>query len=204
MLAAFLQFLLNVLLIGSMLAFVACSVYLSISADNVQERYIRLGMLFCGGLVVLGAQAGGLDFPQFIAKSLSGTGATVSGAASIAASGAAGAGIGMFLIKWAHNGGVFAIRIMTFVGTLAATQFAEIYVSALHSHGFGLGAAVVPNVAFVVGILLCIALTYDPKDPRRSLSLLRQLQGKRVRIPNRQPEEEAQWGASPTRAEHRQ
>jgi len=133
---------------------------------------------------------------------LSGTGAPATGA-SIVVSGVAGAGIGMFLTKWAHNGGVFAIRIMIFVGTLAATQFAEIYVAALHSHGFGLGPAVVPNVAFVVGILLCIALTYDPKDPRRSLSLLRQLQGKRATASNRPSAEEEQWGASPTRVERR-
>jgi hypothetical protein len=203
MLAAFLQFLLNTLLIGSMLAFVACSIYLSITADNIQERYIRLGVLFSGGLVVLGAQAGGLDFPEFIARSLSGTGVTAAGA-SIVVSGAAGAGTGMFLIKWAHNGGVFAIRIMIFVGTLAATQFAEIYVSALHSHGFGLGPAVVPNIAFVVGILLCIALTYDPKNPRRSKRLIRQLQRENTSIPGRTLEEEPQLGASPTRAEPRQ
>jgi hypothetical protein len=204
MLAAFLQFLLNLLLIGSMLAFVACSVYLSITADNIQERYIRLGVLFSGGLVVLGAQAGGLDFPEFIAKALSDTGATATGA-SVVVSGAAGAGTGLFLIKWAHNGGVFAIRIMIFVGTLAATQFAEIYVSALHSHGFGLGPAVVPNIAFVVGILLCIALTYDPKNPRRSRRLIGQLQGARARVPRRPlEEEEPPLGASPTRAEPRQ
>jgi hypothetical protein len=175
MLAAFLQFFLNVLLIGSMLVFVGFGVYLSISADNHQERYIRFGALFSGGLVVLGAQAGGVDFAQFIANALASTNAAGTGV-SVVLSGAAGAGVGIFLIRWSHRGDIFAIRIMIFVGTLAATQFAEIYVTTVHAHGFGLGAAVVPNIAFVVGILLCIALTYDPRNPARSRHLLKSLQ----------------------------
>ena len=66
MLAAFLKILLNIMLIGSMLAFVTCSVLVTLGADNVFERLIRFGALFSGGLVILGAQVGGIGFSQFI------------------------------------------------------------------------------------------------------------------------------------------
>lgn len=198
MLAAFLQFLLNVLLIGSMLAFVACGIYLSIAADNMQERYIRFGAFFSGGLVVLGSQAAGLDFAQFISNALSTADSAATGV-GIVVSGAAGAGVGWFFVRCANDGDIFAIRIMIFVGMLAATQFAEVYVTTFHDHGFGLGPAVVPNVAFVVGILLCIALTYDPKHPRNGRKRLRQLRISQA--PQNPLETNRQMGASPIRAD---
>lgn len=179
MLAAFLKILLNIMLIGSMLAFVTCSVMVTLGADNVFERLIRFGALFSGGLVVLGAQVGGVGFSQFIVNALSSSGA-LGTTAGVVVSGAAGASIGLLLLKTTYRGSIFAIRIMIFIGMLAATQFAEIYVSAFKKSGFSLGPAVVPNISFVVGILLCIALTYDPKDPSRGPHLLEQFRSGRL------------------------
>jgi hypothetical protein len=170
MLAAFLSVVLNIMLIGSMLAFVAYSVRLSMSADNTGERLMRFGSLFAGALVVLGAQATGVGFSQFIAKSMSNAGVAVT-----AVSGAAGVGLGFLFVRSAYRGNIFAVRVMIFVGMLAAAQFAEVYAQAVKAQGYSLGAAVAPNIAFVVGIILCLALTYDPKDPQAGLRRYRRL-----------------------------
>jgi len=174
MLATLLKVILNTMLIGSMLAFVALSMVAALADSNFVERLLRFGMLFSGALVVLGAQAGGVDFSQFVTDSVAGTGAFPA-LTGVVVPGAAGVGIGLFLLKAAHNGSIYAIRIMIFVGMLAAAQFAEIYAQALNAQGIALGRTVAPNICFVVGVLLCLALTLDPRNPKRGLSIFRNM-----------------------------
>ncbi len=69
-----LRIILNTMLISSMLAFVGLSILAALNDKNPVERLIRFGMLFSGALVVLGAEAGGVNFSQFISDSLSSTG----------------------------------------------------------------------------------------------------------------------------------
>lgn len=164
MLAAFLSVVLNIMLIGSMLAFVACSVLISLNVDNTGERVIRFGALFAGALVALGAQAAGVGFSQFIVRSMSSTGVDIT--AGVILPGAAGVGLGLLFLRAAYRGNIFAMRVMIFIGMLAAVQFAEVYAEAVKMKGYSLGPAVVPNIAFVVGIILFLALTLDPKDPK--------------------------------------
>ncbi|HUZ26144.1 MAG TPA: hypothetical protein VMV07_20515 [Streptosporangiaceae bacterium] len=170
MLSAFLVILLNTLMIGSMLAFITFCVLAALAADNVPERLIRFGALASGGLVVLGAQAAGVSFSQLISTALDNSQALTT-AAGVVIPGAAGVGLSQIFLRAATNRNIFAIRVIIFIGMLAAVQFAEIYASVVDTKGFKLGAAILPNIAFVVGILLCIALTYDPKNPEKSRSL---------------------------------
>jgi hypothetical protein len=171
MLSTFLMIVLNVIMIGAILAFITFCVLAALAADNIPERLIRFGALASGSLVVMGAQAGGVGFSQFITTTLAHF-QGVATTASVAVPGAAGVGLGWFFLRAAHNGNIFAIRVIIFVGMLAAIQFAEIYVAVFSLRGLRLGPAILPNISFIVGILLCIALTYDPKNPDRSRSLL--------------------------------
>jgi hypothetical protein len=170
-----LRIILNTMLIGSMLAFVSLSILAALNDKNPVERLIRFGMLFSGALVVLGAEAGGVNFSQFISDSLSSTGAfpAVTG---VIIPGVAGVALGLFLLLSAYNGNIYTIRIIIFVGMLAAAQFAEIYAHALNAQGLSLGRTVAPNISFVVGVLLCLALTFDPKNPKMGLQRLRRMQ----------------------------
>ena len=88
----------------------------------------------------------------------------------------AGVALGLFLLLSAYNGNIYTIRIIIFVGMLAAAQFAEIYAHALNAQGLSLGRTVAPNISFVVGVLLCLALTFDPKNPKKGLQRLRSMQ----------------------------
>lgn len=170
-----LRIILNTMLISSMLAFVGLSILAALNDKNPVERLIRFGMLFSGALVVLGAEAGGVNFSQFISDSLSSTGAfpAVTG---VIIPGVAGVALGLFLLLSAYNGNIYTIRIIIFVGMLAAAQFAEIYAHALNAQGLSLGRTVAPNISFVVGVLLCLALTFDPKNPKKGLQRLRRMQ----------------------------
>jgi hypothetical protein len=48
---------------------------------------------------------------------------------------------------------------------LSATAFVGIYAQAAHVKGVMLGAAALPNVSFVVGVILTIVFAFDPDLP---------------------------------------
>jgi hypothetical protein len=163
----FLNLLLNLLLIGSMLAFVGCSVMLTLQTNDRVETWIRVGALFAGAMIVVGAQAAGLSFAHFIVEALSSNrpGADAATIAAAGAPGVLGLGVGWYLTHSMRRHRNVAVRMMILVGMLAAAQFAEIYAAAVAKNGLAVGAAAIPNLAFAVGIILWLMLNHDV--PRR-------------------------------------
>ncbi len=151
-----------------MFAFLASAIWVVFKTDDRVERAIRGAAVFCGAMVVLGAQAAGLTFTEFIVNSLSGASALGQGAVLVGAvvPSAMGLLIGMALLRALRQSEDKAIRVIAFVGTLAATQFAQICAVAVDTNGVRLGAAAVPNISFVVGVLLYVVLKYDRKTRR--------------------------------------
>jgi hypothetical protein len=169
----FLTVLLNLMLVGSMLAFVACSVLLTLQTDDRFERLIRFGALFAGAMIVIGANAAGLSFAEFIVEAVSTNRPAGAAAKIVAAAVPAGLGVGLgcYLTNSMRRNRNVAIRVMALVGMLAATQFAEIYATAFTEHGPNVGAAAIPNLAFVVGIILWLVLNYDPNKRTTRIQL---------------------------------
>lgn len=164
----FLNLVLHALLIGSMFAFIASAVLLVFKTDNSLERAIRAGAVFSGAMVVLGARAAGLSFGDFIVESMSATTlkGNVAAVAGAVVPSSLGVGLSMHLLRAFKRNETIAIRILGFVGTLAAMQFAEIYAAAVDTRGLDLGKVAIPNISFVVGIILYIVLKFDPQSKR--------------------------------------
>jgi hypothetical protein len=156
-----LSFILHLILLGSLVAFVLAGIHVVLDTDRREERWLRVGMALCGPLVILGAQAGGLTIAEFMVNALESASPGFI-AASIAAHGGLGAGLGWYLTRSMKRSNDIAVRIMAFIGTLTATEFIEMYALAVKSSGIGLGRAVIPDVSFVVGVILYVALTYNP------------------------------------------
>jgi hypothetical protein len=158
-----LNMLLHTLLIGSMIGFLFAIATVTFSTGNGIERLIRCSALFSGAMVVLGAQAAGVSFADFAVESLSGS-KLFSGAGLTATvvPGGAGVAMGWYLTRSLRRSENIAIRVLAFVGMLAITQFAQIYVVATSTKGVELGSTAVPNIAFVVGISIYVMLKYDP------------------------------------------
>jgi hypothetical protein len=60
-----------------------------------------------------------------------------------------------------EKGDDFGKRILVFVGVLVTTQFAELYAAAVHVSGFAPSRSLLPNVSFIVGLVLYIITQYD-------------------------------------------
>ncbi|GAA3216404.1 hypothetical protein ACFO1B_15260 [Dactylosporangium siamense] len=172
---------LHVLLIGSMAAFVIAIVADALADPDRRERVLRIAALAAGALVVLGAQSAGASYALFIVDALAGargpsTAAAV-GAAVVPA--LAGAALGFFLVRTYKRSTRIGARVLGFVGMLSATAFVGIYAEATHTRGVMLGAAALPNVSFVVGVILTIVFAFDPDLPvgQGRMSQLRRLFG---------------------------
>ena len=157
------------LLLGSLAVFTAFILWHTTRAPNRQELALRVIALFTGAMVVVGAQASGLSFATFSVNALSNT-QSGSAAARIAGAiipGAVGAWMGWYLTHSMRRDEDIAMRVMGFVGMLAASAFAAIYVVAVDKHGAHLGAAALPNISFVVGVFLYIMLKFQTNPKAR-------------------------------------
>ncbi|MEV5748563.1 hypothetical protein AB0L00_12155 [Actinoallomurus sp. NPDC052308] len=117
-------------------------------------------------MVVLGSQAGGLSVADFMVDSLNKASPGVL-AAGATVHGGMGSTLGWYLTASMRRSSDIAIRIMAFIGTLAVTEFLEVYALAVKSSGLGLGPAIVPDMSFVVGVILYAALTLDHRKAHR-------------------------------------
>jgi hypothetical protein len=167
--AFILGLMLNLMLIGSLFAFLGAGVLMVRSAEDQIERWIRIGALFAGLMIAIGAQLGGISVSAFIVDALSSTRASGKAAifAGAAIPGIAGVTVGWYLTHAARRSDV-AIRVMALISTLAAAEFAQIYIASLRRNGLSVGTPAIPNLAFIVGLILWYILRYDKsRKPQR-------------------------------------
>lgn len=157
---------LNAFLIGSFALFVWFLFKLAVGADSQQERFLRVIAIFVGALITMGAAVSGVTTSTFTASSLA-EGRAASAAASATSAlipALLGFGVGFLITRTVSKGGDLAMRIMCLVGSLAVTAFIGIYIASVNVEGLLLGPNAVPNVAFVVGVLLTVILTLKAPD----------------------------------------
>src|SRR5665647_3332989 len=88
--------LIHAILLGAMGLFAVVLIRLTLSTYDSMERVKRVLALFAGAMVIVGAQASGLNFAEFMARALS-VGRASSAAAAVVSSlvaGIAGLGVG--------------------------------------------------------------------------------------------------------------
>ena len=159
---------LNVFLIAAMVFFVMALVALIMSTQEPLEPALRAAAAFAGALVVLGAQASGASYANFIVKSLEQNKTVGIGFLAAGLPAVAGVGIGWYFVHSMKRSEPLTVRLLAFIGMLAIASFASIYVVAVNKNGADLGKAAIPNISFAVALLLYIVLRIDTKASRRS------------------------------------
>lgn len=158
--------LLHVLLAGSLLLFLYVIVRLALAANNPMEKAIRILAILAGVLLVLGAGAAGVDYATFTVQSLAGA-RPASAAASVGTAvvpALIGAAVGFYIIRVYRRSTLKAIRVLCFIGMLTVVAFVQVYAEAAQVQGVILGAAAIPNVTFILGIVLVIVFTSEAED----------------------------------------
>lgn len=163
-----LSVMLHLLLITSLLAF-AYSLHRTILGKDDQlplpefETFLRTGTALCGLLVSLAARLAGLNAAEFTVRALSEASPLVLTASAVGPGGA-GVALGWYLIRRFRKSRHIAKRILVFVGTITTLEFILVYAETMRQEGLDLGPAVIPNVSFVVGVILYVALTHNPEQ----------------------------------------
>jgi UDP-N-acetylmuramyl pentapeptide phosphotransferase/UDP-N-acetylglucosamine-1-phosphate transferase len=177
----FFAILLNVVIVFTIVAFLASVIFLCLRTDDHTERTRRLLSLLLGVLVVAGAQAAKISYPDFLAKSLSSSkpsgGAVLFFATVIP--GGAGVGMGWYMTYVYRHNPRMAARILPLVGILATGALAGIYANASNARGLHLGVAAIPNIAFVAGVIFY--LVFNDEQRRGGSSWLKKVSDLRPR-----------------------
>jgi len=163
--------LIHVILLGAMGLFAVVLVKLTLSAYDSMERVKRVLALFAGAMVIVGAQASGLNFAEFMAKALT-VGRASSAAAAVVSSliaGIAGLGVGYLLVRLFRQHNEMAVRIICLVGMLSLAAFIQSYATITAASGVFVGASAAPNIAFTAGLILIFVFT--DSDASRSSTL---------------------------------
>jgi hypothetical protein len=130
------------------------------------ERILRATALAMGVLVVLGARAAGVSIPSVLGESVSLVSPVRFAVASVAVPAAVGVVTAWFFTRVLKKDARLALRIMIFVGALMFTLFVDVYAAAVGENGLGVGAAFVPNIAFVAALgIYAITRVEVPTDP---------------------------------------
>lgn len=154
------------LLIGTLGLFTVWLLIDTVREPEPRQRMKRMLALAAGALVTLGAQAAGLSYAEFTVGALAGA----RGSSAVANVGATlvpallGVGLGFFLVGVAKNSNARAMRLVTFIGMLAATAFAQVYAEATATNGIELGTAALPNITFVTGVILTYVFAADEHE----------------------------------------
>ena len=158
---------LHLFLVGSFVAFAAGLVMLV--RERKDQMVGRAMALFIGSLVVVGAQASGKSYADFIIGALGSSRSPAFGFFGAVVPGAMGLALGYYFTRGARRSNERAIRGMIMIGTFSITQFALMYAIAIDRTGSELGKAITPNVAFVAGLGLWLVMNLgikpDTPDP---------------------------------------
>jgi hypothetical protein len=128
---------------------------------NTLERAIRIMAFGAGLLTVLGAKAAGVSISDFMVSSLKQSNPVLIGIFGVALPVGTGVLVAWYMKTRMEKGNDFGKRIMVFVGVLVTTQFTELYAAVVHVNGFAPSRSLLPNVAFIVGLVLYIITQYD-------------------------------------------
>jgi hypothetical protein len=164
----FFTLILHLLLIGTMLALLVGIILVAFRNVSPMERLIRTFAMVAGVLVAFGANAAGVDFARFSLSALE----AVTPESTLTATlvpGAAGVAVGAYLVRAYRRSHELGVRVMSFLGMLAVASFMQVYAVVTDTKGFFLGTAAIPNVAFVVGIILSIVFRFN-EDGTQSAS----------------------------------
>ncbi len=156
----------HVLLVGSILAFLAFTIADAVAEPNRGERTKRFMLMAAGGLIALGANQAGVGYADFTVGAL----ATARGPSAVAAIVSAaipallGVGLGFLIARLMKNDDPRAARLVGFVAVLASVAFALVYAQATQTRGVILGVAALPNLSFVVGVMLTYGFASDDQS----------------------------------------
>lgn len=153
------------MMVGAMVLFLGTLILVALQTDDRMEKLRRGLALFVGAMIVVGAEASGLNFAAFTAGR--GASAASTAVASIIPA-VAGVAIGFYLVRTYRKHDVRGTRLICFVGMLALASFVQVYATITHAGGIFVGASAIPNLAFAAGVVMVFIFGDDTKKPGRS------------------------------------
>jgi hypothetical protein len=170
LMATFFNVLTNVLVVASALAMILFIAKLIFAAGSM-EATIRSMAAVTGFLIYVGAEAVGLSIPSLMLEAITVTNPFSIGAVGIVLPGLAGVVVAWFLLYAVNRGTEDKYwRLVVLISTFMVTLFGDVYAETLGGTqnnaitSRGLDLALLPNLAFTIGLSLYLIMFYTRKD----------------------------------------
>lgn len=162
MVVFFLSVLLNLLLVLTLATFIYLLFRVVTEPSRLTDRFLLAAMVLIGAMTDLAVNAAGLSLAGSMVQGLSDASGWLVTYSAVGA-GALGLGVGWIITRrrlWRDKKRV--VRVLVYLGTIAIIEFILVYAQTLQEEGLSLGPSIVPNVVFVVSMILYLALASDP------------------------------------------
>lgn len=162
MVVVILSIVLNLLLILALSAFIYLLFRLVTEPGRLTDRFLLAAMVLIGAMTDLAVNAAGLSLAGSVVQTFADASGWLMTFITLVAA-AFGLGVGWVVTRrklWRDKKRV--VRILAYLGTVAIIEFILVYAQTLQEEGLSLGPSIIPNVAFVVSLILYLALASDP------------------------------------------
>lgn len=158
---------LDVLLASALAVFALLLGEMVAGATSTRERFLRSAALGGGTILALGAQGVGVDYASWMVDSLVGTEAAGTAVKMLLALlvGLVGGALSWYSTQVILRRDALGMRLACILGATATVGLVVILAEAIHVQGLFLGAAGIPNVAFMVGLIAGLIFLVPAADP---------------------------------------
>lgn len=163
--------LVHLLVLGAIVGMIYFLWFVITEKSDPVEKLLRVAALAAGLLIYIGAKALGISIPELMASALAVTNPFTVGLLSVVVPAAAGTFVAWYCLRLMRRDGDVAARGLVLFSAFVFTMFADSYLVLTTQATSTNASLILPNITFVVGVVLYTIFTYKPGDGDRGKDL---------------------------------
>jgi hypothetical protein len=157
--------LVHLLVLASVVGMIYFLFYVITLNPTPVERLLRVAAFAAGLLIYVGAKALGITIPKLMASAIAVTNPATVGFFGVLVPGLSGTIVAWFCLRLMRQDTDVAARGLVLFATFVFTMFADSYAMMAREATTAAMALVLPNITFVIGVILYTIFKYKPDKP---------------------------------------
>lgn len=156
--------LVHLLVLGAIVGMIYFLWYVITEKSDPVEKLLRVAALAAGLLIYVGAKALGISIPGLMASALAVTNPFTVGLLSVVVPAAAGTLVAWYCLRLMRRNSDVAARGLVLFSAFVFTMFADSYLALTTQATSTNASLILPNITFVIGVVLYTIFEYKPGD----------------------------------------
>lgn len=152
----------HILIVSGIIGMMISVVMIVFLAEGFMSRVIRVLSAVSGMFVYIGARAVGISIPELMLNGMEVAQFAIVGLSWVVLPSSTGVLVAWIITRQLHKGEDYASRIINMVLTFVIVMFSDIYVASYsYDHDSAFNKALLPNLSFILSLMIYIVLRYD-------------------------------------------